>query len=513
MVDALQVPSEQAGNEDYDALPYPSMPFAYTQPERLAALTALFGLKAPNAKEARVLELGCASGGNIIPLAARYPRARFVGIDLSQRHIDDGRDRIRALALANVELRQADIARTELGSEQFDYLICHGVFSWVPKQTQDAILRICAEVLVPNGVAVVSYNVLPGWHLRNIIRDICIRHVGLSGPPRTRVANARKALELIAGSLKETNPYGLLIRNEARRLASRPAAYIMGEFLAADNAPCHFDEFARRIKDFNLTYLCEGDLNASIPDIQDPEIRRRNRSLAGSNHLALEQCIDLFTGRTFRRSVLVRSEQSRNITRHRNFNRLRFLHFAGLAAARPEPSDRLVLATTRQKPLVEEMLRRLTDVYPATMAYEQLVSAVDTTKTNVEAIPRVLFALVLAGQVTASTLPSTVGRANAMSPILWPIARLEAAARQPWLTNLNHAPVPLQHLPIALLPYLDGTKSQPALRQLIIRAFLDGSIEVGSDVSRRKGSQLDAAADHYLARLLIELERHALLQA
>src|SRR5215831_1986601 len=98
--------------DEYDQLPYPSMPFAYTQPARLAALTALFGVEAPAADTAHVLELGCASGGNIIPLAARFPNASFLGIDLSQRQIDDGRRRIAALGLSNVEIRQGDLAAT-----------------------------------------------------------------------------------------------------------------------------------------------------------------------------------------------------------------------------------------------------------------------------------------------------------------------------------------------------------------------------------------------------------------
>ena len=148
--------------------------------------------------------------------------------------------RIRALALKNIELHRADFTKLELGSDQFDDLIGHGVFSWVPKQAQDGTFRICAEALVPNGVAVVSVTTccLVGT-FENIILDICLHHVGLNDPPRTRVANARKARDLIAGSTK-TKPNGLLIRDEARRLASRPAAYIMGEFIAALNAPRYF---------------------------------------------------------------------------------------------------------------------------------------------------------------------------------------------------------------------------------------------------------------------------------
>jgi SAM-dependent methyltransferase len=515
MVDRLQAPAEHGRNEDYEALPYPSMPFAYTQPARLAALTELFGLTAPDAREARVLELGCASGGNIVPLAARYRRARFLGVDLSQRHIEDGRARIRALALTNIELCQADFSRLEFGSGQFDYVICHGVFSWVPKQAQDAIFRICAEALVPNGVAAVSYNVFPGWHLRNIIRDICLRQARPGDPPHTRVANARKALELIAGSLQETNPYGLLLRDEARGLASRPAAYIMGEFLAAENAPCYFRDFVERSKNFSLTYLCEGDLNASIPEMQDPEIRRRNRALAGPDHLALEQCIDFFTGRTFRRSVLVKSEASCHIRRSRNFDSLRSLHFASTAGSPTEISDRLPHAMPTKRSGIDQILQALIRAYPETLTYEQLLSTLKNKvpKAIEKAIGQGLFALIVSGQATASSLAFSAGRANAVRPRVWPVARAEAAARQPWVTSLNHSPVSLQRLPIALVPHLDGSKGRNFLRPLIVRALMDGSIEAGTDLSRRTPAELEAAADHYLARALLQLESQALLEA
>jgi SAM-dependent methyltransferase len=518
MVDSLNGTWEDAGSEDYEALPYPSMPFAYTQPARLAALAELFGLKAPDAREARVLELGCASGGNIIPLAARYPRARFLGIDLSHRHIADGRKRIEALALANIDLQQGDFAKFDFGSGRFDYLICHGVLSWVPRQAQEAIFRICEEALVANGVAAISYNVLPGWHLRTIVRDICIHHVGRQGPPRARVTNARKALELIAGSVTEKNAYGLLLRDEARRLAGRPAAYIMGEFLTADNSPCYFHEFVERAKRFNLAFLCEGDLNASIPEIQEPELRRRSRALAGSDYLALEQYIDFFTGRTFRRSILVKAEQSCHIRRNRNFERLRSLHFASASGRSLANGGDLAAAKfdrpTFKKAVADATLRRLRHAYPGTLSFPEVVPAVETglPKADGEAIARAVFHLVVGGQATASTLPASAGRASAGQVRVWPVARLEAAAKQPWITSLNHLPVPLQHLPIALLPYLDGTRDGDALRPLIMRALLDGSIETEGGVSGRKPAQLQSEAEHYLLRALEQLQGQALLE-
>src|SRR6185503_4920215 len=103
---------------------------------------------------ARVIEIGCAAGGNLIPYAAAHPQARVVGIDLSQVQIDQGRARTRALGLDNVDLIAGDIARMDLaGLGQFDFVIAHGVYSWVPAEVQKALLSAFRRLLAPEGVA------------------------------------------------------------------------------------------------------------------------------------------------------------------------------------------------------------------------------------------------------------------------------------------------------------------------------------------------------------------------
>jgi SAM-dependent methyltransferase len=445
-------PGNAAPGGDYNLLPYLSLPIAYTQPAHLAALAALFGLDAPAAEGAQVLELGCASGGNIIPLAARFPRAHFVGIDLAPRHIEEGRQRIAALRLANVELRQGDLAHLALDGQKFDYVICHGVFSWVPKAAQDAIFRVCRDVLAANGMAAISYNVLPGWHLRRIVRDICLHHVGGDGEPRDRVARARALLEEIAKSSSPTEPYGLLLRNEARRAAKRPASYILGEFLAQHNDPCYFREFAQRAGAHGLSYLCEGDLAASIRETRTPEIRARIRALAGSSPLAFEQYADFFTGRTFRRSVLIREQQAAAVRRERDAQRLRGLHFA---------SDRGG-AIRAKDPAARRALALLAERYPATLTFEEL--AAPGTE---ERVSKVLFGILATGEATASALPLRTGRASAERPRAWSLARSEAAAGQRWVTSLRHSPTPLQPDAAFLLPHLDGTKDRRHLSSLL----------------------------------------------
>lgn len=192
---------------EYDQLAYPSYPLPYCQPTRLAAMARLMGLQAPPIAGARVLELGCASGGNLIPLAARHPETRFVGVDLSSRHIELGAQQIRQLQLRNIELRQGDLATEVFEPRAYDFIVCHGVFSWVPEHVQQGIFRILAESLTANGIAAISYNVLPGWHYKRITRDICLHYAGNGGTPDERAARARVGFtQLVEGMPSDSRP-------------------------------------------------------------------------------------------------------------------------------------------------------------------------------------------------------------------------------------------------------------------------------------------------------------------
>src|SRR5262245_46505716 len=121
-----------AGPTSYDTVPYESHPFAQSHPDRLATVATLLGLKPPPVARCRVLELGCASGGNLIPMAVGLPGSTFVGVELSRRQAEAGQRVIEALGLKNVELRHLSILDVDDDFGRFDYVVCHGVYSWVP---------------------------------------------------------------------------------------------------------------------------------------------------------------------------------------------------------------------------------------------------------------------------------------------------------------------------------------------------------------------------------------------
>src|SRR5688572_8958260 len=136
----------------YDEVPYASRPYPQTHPNHLGAVGVLFGMHPAGIDACRVLELGCASGGNLIPVAAAFPGSRFIGVDYSPRQIADGNQTIASLGLTNIELRCQSIAELDSSLGRFDYIISHGVYSWVSQPIRAKLLSLSAELLNPQGI-------------------------------------------------------------------------------------------------------------------------------------------------------------------------------------------------------------------------------------------------------------------------------------------------------------------------------------------------------------------------
>src|SRR5262249_49173778 len=142
--------------ESYDRIPYDSTPRYATHPDCLATLATLMGMKPAPVERCRVLEIGCSTGGNLLSMAEALPEGRFVGIDLSAVQIETGQRVASALGLGNVRLEVRSLLDVDESFGQFDYIITHGVYSWVPQQVRDHLLKVCKTNLAPHGVAYVS---------------------------------------------------------------------------------------------------------------------------------------------------------------------------------------------------------------------------------------------------------------------------------------------------------------------------------------------------------------------
>src|SRR4051794_11620063 len=125
----------------YDEVRYSNFPYAQTHPDRLATVAILHGLEPPDPFHARVLEVGCGAGGNLLAMAAATPGIRAVGVDLAAVAIEEGRAIVEQVGLENVDLRRGDVRELTDGQlGEFDYIVAHGVYGWIPPDARDALL-------------------------------------------------------------------------------------------------------------------------------------------------------------------------------------------------------------------------------------------------------------------------------------------------------------------------------------------------------------------------------------
>lgn len=479
---------------EYDELPYPSLPVSYCHPSSLSALVQLFGIKAPVPRNARFLEMGCASGGNLIPLAFQYPDASFLGLDLSEVQVRAANARIRELGLKNVKVMQADLLTASYPPDSFDFILCHGVFSWVGKPVQDSILRICSTSLSRDGVAIISFNVLPGWHLRRVVRDISLLHAGARGTQQEKADRARRALVQIAGNLGGKDVYTSLLQSEARRLQKMPSAYISGEFLAENNLPCLFTEFYARSKRAGLDYVCDAEFAASLPEQMAPASAKMIHEMAGGNAGAAQQYIDLFTGRPFRRAVLVRDGRLAGDMNVIDPERLRGLHFAAELSASKKDGDR----RRQSDPDASRILRHLASVSPSTVSFGDLLALAPSTG---PALGPLLLDLMNGGHVAAFAEPIGVGKADVSHPVAWPVARLDARAEQPWLTSQHHRAI--RKIPVLawLLPLMDGSRTHAQLQSALEEAVQQGKLSLPKAAANGTSQKPASVANAYAAAM------------
>lgn len=289
----------------YEDFQYENLAFRNTHPDWLGTVGRIFGMDPARADACRVLELGCGPGGNLVPLAELLPGSEFVGVDRSSSQIARARADAAAIGATNVRFEAMDILDVPDWGP-FDYVICHGVFSWVPDDVRRRILAIASEQLAPHGIAYVSYNTLPGWHARGMLRAI-LRRVVPEGPPQEMARTARTFLHILRTQTPERLPLGGWLRGELALLDQLSDRYLYFEYLVEENVPLYFDEFLQLATDAGLQHLGDADVSSMLPSQLGDEGERFVDSIT-STQLEQEQLLDYLTIRLFRRTLLCRSD-------------------------------------------------------------------------------------------------------------------------------------------------------------------------------------------------------------
>ncbi|MCI0640634.1 MAG: class I SAM-dependent methyltransferase, partial [Gemmataceae bacterium] len=473
--------------QSYEELPYESNAFTATHPDTLAVVALLHGMEPAPAPRCRVLELGCAGGGNLIPMALTLPESRFVGIDLSPRQVAMGQSRIAEIGLTNIELRPLSIMDVDEGFGAFDYILCHGVFSWVPAPVQEKILSICKERLSPQGVAYVSYNTYPGWHLWSLLRGMMSFHASHFKDTPTKIHQARAFLELLLHAVQGgTDIYARILEDEAAEVRKRGDAYLFHEHLEDVNTPAYFHEFAERAAKHGLQYLEEAHLSQPLPSSIPIEVRDiLARMPVGLIHR--EQYLDFFRGRSFRRTLLCHDALALSrppaadaitrmyLTAQAKSKKERLDLFSDAAEEFSAPDGRTV---SSKDPLVKTALSLLGRHWPSALSFRELwqqaqaamSGAPEPVRASLDQKPLTLAEALLecyaAHLLDLHAHPPRFASRPGPRPKASTLARLQAPDER-LVTNLRHASVELDPFDRAVLHHLDGTRDPQALEAIL----------------------------------------------
>ena len=484
----------------YDQTPYPSYAVTASHPRHLAAIAALFGHPFVPPAACRVLEIGCASGGNLLPMAAALPQARFVGIDFSQVQIDAAQKAQAALGLTNVEFICVDIRAADATSlGLFDYVMAHGIYSWLPPDAQAAMLALSRACLSVAGIAYISYNTLPGWRMRGIIRDMMLYHAELHPDAQTQVTQAKALLDFMATHVPaEGNPYGQYLRSELQMVTAVDENYLAHDHLEVHNEPLYFRDFMARANAADLDYLGEADFSTMTGSgIAAPALARLQAEI--TDIVRLEQYFDFMRNRTFRMTLLVR--RGSTLQRHISAGALMPLYVSAslkadaapdLASAEASMTTFVTLAGTNIQTntlVTKAALLELAEQYPRCLAFPALLAAARarlpaqhcaavTEAADGEALGNdIMVAYSVPGLVQLHGADPGAVRYTGAADQRWrapAYARWQDAAAV--LVNLYHVPVQMNQAGRLVLALLDGTRDRAALLRAFHQLVLDGKI-------------------------------------
>jgi len=466
----------------YDAVEYPGFAYAHTHPDQLAVMSLLYGLEPAPVATCRVLEVACNEGGNIIPMAYAIPGAEFVGFDLAPECIARGQERINALGLKNIRIFAADLMNIgpELG--EFDYIIAHGFYAWVPDPVGDRLLALCGELLKPNGVAFVSYNAMPGSHLRQMLREMMFfRTQGISDP-QERIKAGIEFIAALAETRKEGDVYKTLLEEHLKRLRIKRWHAVYHDDFSPAYRPVYFSQFIEQAAKHGLQYLTEGELPVPTDPCFSADFQSVIQSVS-SDLLAQEQMLDFARMRMYRETLLCRAHhQLKRKFPPDSFDRLLFASSAVCEPGEDESSQFYKLTGDKKFHCTHAatiaIMEKLIAVWPHTLRYDELLPVLEEhgfAEADKAAVLLLQLAITQMIELHAWAPPLASGISS--HPRATATSRLDARTRD-YTPTLWHAQVDLDDaIGRHCLQLLDGTRDRAALLEALKATCPETSVE------------------------------------
>ncbi len=486
----------------YDDLPYKCLPIPCTAPEQLAIASLLHGGPCPTFEGARVLEIGCGDGANLLPLAFFRPDCKFVGVDMSVVQIADARRSAEHLALHNTTLHAADILDVGPTLGQFDYIVAHGVMSWVPDLVRDGILAFCREHLADDGLLYLSYNTYPGWLIRGVVRRSMLSPIASGESLHQMADEARRHATAMRHEVERVpHPYAQLLGRELAFAEASDESIVVHDYLAEHNRAYWFQEFASLTASFGFRYLAEAPFTQRDYRIP-PELREAARAMR-NDPLMVEELIDVLWYRQHRSSLFCRhAAPSASPSGDVPFDRI-----VVAAAVKPrsqtvqlapdvdETFDGLLepdAAIALGDPLGKATLSTLAAIWPRGLGWRQLVtqsiervraSGLEVPDQAVADLQAQLVALHAMGHVNLRLRPLLLPQVSSDRPAVIPLTRWEAERRS-LITTPTHQRVSLASIDRLIVAHLTGAHTPGEITAAVVAKLRAPESSSESEASR-----------------------------
>ena len=520
--------AENVIEDSYDEFPYESYVYPQTHPERLYTTAKLFGLNPPDIQKARILEIGGAGGGNVIPISIIYPKTKTVSFDLSSEQIAQANGFKKAMKLKNIEFLQRDVTKLEKDLGEFDYIICHGVFSWVPDFVRDEILAVCRRHLSKNGLAVISYNVLPGWSAIKSLREMMVYHTRPFKSPKQQIQEAKNLLTFLYENTPPSNDaYRQIIERERKFLTTTNDSYVFHEHLESENHQYYLHEFVDMASAHDLTYVGDTELAAMFIGNFNEKVRETLGVI--KDVVRQEQYLDFLTNRRFRHSIITHKENIPKLNRNLNANQLTDFHIQARFRVDPQPqangTTRYVSVTNAEAhfastdPNSNIVFRALSEKTGPVSVEKIAAELKKIHKLDPEVTKAIIqkngFTLLFQNFLTLHEHESPHTDEISKKPVAFAWARHQAADKDAkTVSSLKREIVVTSPLIKTLLPYLDGKNTHAQLADKLADHAANGDIKVHKEnvlVTDKK--ELKAIMGEQLPGALAWIAKNALLEA
>ncbi|MGI8786789.1 MAG: methyltransferase regulatory domain-containing protein [Pyrinomonadaceae bacterium] len=491
----------------YDEIAYPSFLHPQTHPDRLAVMATFLGMKPKSVENCRVLELGCGNGSNLVSFAYALPKSEFVGVDLSKNQIAHGDLVAQNVGLKNLRLIHGDIMeinRADYG--EFDYIIAHGLYSWIPEFVREKILAICGELLGEQGIAYISYNAFPGCHLRQMMRGMMLYHTSNIESATEKVKESLGLLNMLGEFVTDDKIYKQILKSEFQQSAEKPPQLIFHDDLAEINQPFYFHEFMAAAEKHDLQFLTEANYFTSNDGNYSPRVLEVLEQF-GDDIIKREQYIDFLVNRRFRQTLLCRKKIKVNYKPNPEAMRdVRIASELTFAASKPDFAPNkieAVLGKNNRKIQIDHSLTKaalflLGQTFPHSVAFSELVVSAEnllkrkigedfTTNEKDETILAGILLQIFGSDLIGIYLhePEFVARPGER-PMVSPIARLRARNND-LVATLRQSTIGIQDDVIRnLLILLDGTRTRQSVTREIKLRIENGKIKYEFDSNAEK---------------------------